>query len=394
VRAEPASGPSPPQQGASHILPQISTPAPLDIENVVMSRQLTAEECAPIHYAFSILGRLPTELLQNIFLHVNEPSTLLLVCKYWQYVAEKLSPLWETVTLDPAKQTAQTATSLLRQLESGRYRPIKVDIAEWPRQVGHEAFQKVVHHCLTNLRHTQQLSINLEIEGSALAFKELVRVQDAPALGDFRLKCGDPRVNPASLQLPLLKETKSLRHVEIWRVPLNKSPVSLINLHSLALHRLPRVSSNDLKDLMKKNPGLKSFSVVYSTSGWPWDPIEFPVLQRLTLALSSSDFPLIIRVFKAPKLQHLYLTAPFDRLSAQYILETFPLASLRTLHLTSPTQPLFIGTVLHQVIEKCTSLTHLTLCDRSYDPQPSLPAFRAFSHFRPMALRSSHVYPP
>jgi hypothetical protein len=337
---------------------------------MVTNRELTAEECAPIHYAFSPLGLLPTELLQNIFLYVTDPCTLLLVCKYWQRVADKLSPLWETVVFDPAKQTAQTAASLLRQLESGRYKQIKVDIAGWPRQVEHEALLKVVRHCLTNLRHTQQLSINLDIEGSAVAFKEVVRVQDAPALGDFRLKCEDPRVNPIVLELPLLTNTKSLRHVEIWRVPLGKSPVSLVNLHSLALHRLPRISSADIMDLMKSNRGIRSFSVVYSTSGWPWDPIEFPVLERLTLALSCGDFPAIIRVFKAPKLQHLYLTAPFDRLSAQYILETFPLANLRTLRLTSPNQPLFVGTVLHQVIGKCTSLTHLTLCDRSYDPKP------------------------
>ena len=337
---------------------------------MIINRQLTAEECAPIHYAFSLLGRLPTELLQNVFLYVTEPNKLLLVCKYWRNVAEKLAPLWETVMFDPATQTAQTAASLLRQLESGRYKPINVEIAGWPRQAEHEAFLKTVRHCLTNLQHTQRLSINLDIEGSTRAFKELVGTQDAPALGDFRLKCGDPRANPTSLLLPQLKETKSLRHVEIWRVPLGKSPVSLVNLHSLAFHRLPRVSSSDLKDLMKRNPGLKSFSVVYSTSGWPWDAIEFPVLERLTLALSSGDFPLIIRVFKAPKLQHLYLTAPFDRLSAHYILETFPLANLRTLHLTSPNQSLFIGTVLRQVIEKCTSLTSLTLCDRSFDPQP------------------------
>jgi len=342
----------------------------------VINRQLTAEERAPIHYAFSPLGRLPTELLQNIFLYVTEPSTLLLVCKYWQRVAETHSPLWETVMFDPAKQTAWTAASLLRQLESGRSRPIKVDIAGWPRQVGHEALLKVVNHCLTNLQHTQQLSINLDIEGSTVAFKEVVRVQDAPALGDFRLKCKDPGVNPTSLELPLLKETKSLRHVEIWRVPLSKSPVSLVNLHSLALHRLPCINSTELKGLTKGNPGLKSFSVVYPTSGWPWDIIELPVLERLTLAMSSDDFPLIIRIFKAPKLQHLYLAAPFNRLSAQYILETFPLANLRTLHLTSPNQPLFAKTVLHQVIEKCTSLTNLTLCDQSCDPQPIITCLR------------------
>ena len=364
------------QQDASHILPQISTLAPLDVEGVVINRQLTAEECAPIHYAFSPLGRLPTELLQNIFLCVTEPSTLLLVCKYWQRVADKLSPLWEMVVFDPAKQTAQTAASLLRQLESGRYRPINVDIAGWPRQLQHEALLKVVQHCLTNFQHTQQLSINLDIAGSTVAFKEVVRMQNAPALRDFQLKCEDSRVNPTSLELPLLRETKSLRHVEIWRVPLGKSPVSLVNLHSLALHRLPRVSSTDIKDLMKRNPGLKSFSVVYSTSGWPWDPIELPVLECLTLALSSGDFPLIIRVFKAPKLQHLYLTASFDRLSVQYILETFPLANLRTLRLTSPSQPLFVGTALHQVIERCTSLTHLTLCDQSCDPKPIIDCLR------------------
>ena len=340
-----------------------------------IDRQLTAEERAPIHYAFSPLGHLPIELLQNIFLCVTEPSILLLVCKYWQRVADKLSPLWETVVFDPAKQTAQTAASLFRRLESGRYRPINVDIAGWPRRVEHEAL-KVVRHCLTNLQHTQQLSINLDTEGSTVAFKEVMRMQNAPALRDFRLKWEDPRVNPTSLELPLLRQTKSLRHVEIWRVPLGKSPVSLVNLHSLALHRLPRISSTDIKDLMKRNPGLKSFSVVYSTSGWPWDPIEFPLLERLTLALSSGDFPLIIRVFKAPKLQHLYLTAPFDRLSVQYILETFPLANLHTLRLISPNQPLFVGTTLHQVIERCTSLTHLTLCDWSCDPKPIINCLR------------------
>lgn len=350
---------------------------------MVINRQLTAGERAPIHYAFSPLGRLPTELLQNIFLYVTEPYTLLLVCKYWQRVADKLSPLWDMVVFDPAKQTARTAASLLRQLESGRYKPIKVDIAGWPRQVEHEALLKVVQYCLTNLRHTQQLSINLDIEGSTVAFKEVVRVQDAPALGDFRLKCDDPGVNPIVLELPLLNDTKSLRHVEIWRVPLGKSPVSLVNLQSLAIHRLPRISSTDIMDLMKNNPGLTSFSVVYSTSGWPWDPIEFPVLERLTLALSRGDFPLIIRVFKTPKLQHLYLTAPFDRLSVQYILETFPLANIRTLCLTSPNQPLFVGTVLHQVIEKCTSLTHLTLCDRSYDPKPIATCLRSILSLSP-----------
>jgi hypothetical protein len=371
------------QQDASHFLPQISTLAPLDVENIVNNRQLTVEESAPIHYAFSPLGRLPTELLQNIFLYITKPSTLLLVCKYWQRVAEKLSPLWEMVVFDPAEQTARTAASLLRQLESGRYRTIRVDIVGWPRQVEHEALLKVVRYCLTNLQHTQQLSINLDIEGSTAAFKEVMRIQDAPALGDFRLKCEDPRVNPTSLELPLLKETKSLRHVEIWRVPLGKSPVSLVNLHSLALHRLPSVSSTDIKDLIKSNPGLKSFSVVYSTSGWPWGTIELPVLERLTLALSSGDFPMIIRIFKAPKLQHLYLTAPFDRLSAQYILETFPLANLRTLRLTSPNQPLFVGTVLHQVIEKCTSLAHLTLCDRSCNPQPIITCLRGILSLSP-----------
>lgn len=281
------------------------------------------------------------------------------------------------VEFDPAKQTARSAASLLRHLESGRYKPIKVDIVGWPRKVAHEALLKVVRHCLSNLQHTQRLSINLDIEGSALAFKELMRMQDAPALGDFRLKCGDPRAIATFLELPLLKETKSLKHVEIWRVPLNKSPVSLVNLHSLEIHRLPRISSNDIKDLVKRNPALKSFSVVYSTSGWPWDAIEFPVLERLTLALSHGDSPIIIRVFKAPKLQYLCLTAPFDRLSVQYILETFPLANLRTLHLTSPRKPLFVGTVLHQVIEKCTSLTHLTLCDRTCDPQPIITCLRS-----------------
>ena len=373
-------------------MPQISILAPLDVDNVIINRQLTAEECAPIHYAFSPLGRLPTELLQTIFLHVTEPNTLLLVCKYWQHVAEKLSPLWETVMFDPAQQTARTAASLLRQLESGRYKPIKVDIVGWPRQAEHETLLKVVRHCLTNLQHTQRLSINLDIEGSTLAFKELMRTQDAPTLGDFRLICEDPRANSTSLELPLLKETKSLRHAEIWRVPLGKSPVSLVNLHSLAIHRLPRISSNDIKDLIKRNPGLKSFSVVYSTSGWPWDTIEFPVLERLTLALSSGDFPLIIRVFKAPKLQHLCLTAPFDRLSVQYILETFPLANLRTLHLTSPNQPLFVGTVLYQVIEKCTSLTHLTLCNRSCDPQPIIACLRDILSLSPDgSLRLPHL---
>ena len=364
------------QQDASHILPQISTLAPLDVEDIEINRQLTAEECAPIRYAFSLLGHLPTELLQNIFLYVNEPSTLLLVCKYWQRVADKLPPLWETVMFDPAKQTVRTAAALLRQLESGRYRPINVDIVGWPRRGAHEAFLKVVQHCLTNLQHTQQLSINLDTERSTVAFKEAVRVQNAPALEDFRLKCEDPWANPTYLELPLIRQTKSLRHVEIWRVPLRKSPVSLVNLHSLALYRLPRISSTEIKDLMKRNPGLKSFSVVYATSGWPWDPIEFPHLERLTLALSSGDFPLIIRVFKAPKLQHLYLTAPFDRLSVQYILETFPLANLHTLRLTSLNQPFFVGTALHQVIGSCSSLRHLTLCDWSYDPKPIINCLR------------------
>ena len=341
-----------------------------------MNRQLTAEECAPIHYAFSPLGRLPTELLQNIFLYVTEPSTLLLVCKYWQHVAEKLSPLWETVTFDPAKQTARSAASLLRQLESGKHRPIKVDIVGWPPQVEHEALLKVVHYCLTNLQHTQQLSINLNIEGSVLAFKGLVPVQDAPTLRDFRLKCGDPQGILTSFALPLLKETKSLRHVEIWRLLLSKSPVPLVNLHSLALHQLPRISPSDTKDLTKRNTGLKSLSVVYSTFGWPWDAVEFPDLERLTLALPSGDFPYTTHVFKALKLQHLYLTAPLNSLSAWYMLETFPLANLRTLHLTSPNQPLFIGTLLHQVIIKCALLTHLTLCDRSCDPQPLITFLR------------------
>jgi len=354
-------------------LPQISTLLPLDVEDVVINRRLTAEECAPIHYAFSPLGHLPTELLQNVFLYVTEPITLLLVCKYWQRVAVKFSPLWETVIFDPAKQTAQTAALLLRQLESSRYRPINLDIAGWPRQGDHETLLKVVRHCLTNLRHTQQLSINLDIHGSALAFEELVRMQDAPALGDFRLRCEDYGVNSISVKLPLLKATKSLRHVEIWRVPLDKCPVSLVNLHSLAIHRLG-ISPIAINHLIKSNPGFKSFTVVYSTVGWPWDqrhPIEFPVLERFTLTFA----PIVLHrpipgVFKAPKLQHLYLTAPFDRLSVQSILEIFPLANLRTLHLTSPSRPLFVGTGLHQVIEKCTSLINLTLCDPSGDPQP------------------------
>ena len=345
---------------------------------MVINRRLTAEECAPIHYAFSPLGRLPTELLQNVFLYVTEPSTLLLVCKYWQRVAVKFSPLWETVIFDPAKHTARTAAFLLRQLESGRYRPINLDIAGWPRWVEHKTLRQVVGHCLKNLQHTQQLSINLNIEGSAVAFGELVPMQDAPELRDFRLRCEDPWMDDyISVELPLLKATKSLKHVEFWRFPLEKSPVSLVNLHSLAIHRITRISSTAINDLIKRNPGLKSFSVVYSSPGWPWGAVEFPVLERFTLSFVPVVFPLIIGIFKAPKLQHLYLTAPFNWLIVHYILEPLPLANLRTLHLTSTDRPLFLGTGLHPVIEKCTSLVNLTLCDPSCDPQPIITCLRS-----------------